>query len=247
MGVSFHSFAKPLQKELIDLGKIGQGIEPVTPGGLFVASYGDQEVSLVVGTRKVDGGFGGLLIEPQFPTAPRSKELAFAIVKAIISWSDARLAGALATDRRARVVMRLKEYLYGVMCGPNWADAERDLRLGSSSDLAIEALIQCFERKRAFAVVLARDAVKYARYVDHVRQREFACLAQRYAVAPGVASKPALDLYAVLMSGRRPSDADLMAMIDHLWDHPALTAGARLIQLLGQTDGYDAKIAGSSA
>lgn len=245
MRVSFHSFAKPLEEELLDAEAIGRGLEPMTPGGLFVARAGDHEVSLVVGMRKVDG-FGGLLVEPQFAKSPRSKERALAVVQAIISWSDARLAGALATQRRARVLGRLKEHLYEIMCGPNWANAERGLRGGSPPDVAVEALLQCFEKKRVFALVLARDAIKYARLVDHVRQREFASLAHRYAVAPGVVSKPALDLSAIVEGGSRPPQAELMAIIDHLWDHPALTAGARIIQLLGQQDAVHPGTAGAN-
>jgi hypothetical protein len=233
--VSFHSFAKPLEDQPLDAGAIGRGVEPVAPGGLFVARPGVHDVSLVVGMRKVDG-FGGLLVEPQFASVPRSREQALAVVQAIVSWSDARLAGALATERRARVVARLKEYLYGVLCGPNWANAERRLRMGARTNEAVEPLLQCFETKRVFALVLARDANKYAHFPEHVRQREFACLAHRYAVAPGVVSKPALDLTAVLDGRSRPTAAELAGIIDHLWDHPALTAGARIIQLLGQQD-----------
>ena len=197
---------------------------------------------MVVGMRKVDG-FAGLLVEPQFASAPHSRERALAIVQAIVCWSDARLAGALATERRARVVARLKEHLYEVMCGPKWANAERGLRMDLPPDVAVEALLQCFEKKRAFALVLARDAGKFASFVDHVREREFASLAQRYAVAPGVVSKPALDLSAVLDGGSRPSQGELITIIDHLWDHPALSAGGRIIQLLGRQDATHFSIA----
>ncbi|RMB51380.1 hypothetical protein C8J44_3643 [Sphingomonas sp. PP-CE-3A-406] len=244
--VSFHSFAKPLEEEHLDAEAIGTGVEPLAPGGLFVARFGDHRVSLVVGMRKVDG-FGGLLVEPHFARVPRSKELALAIVHAIFSWSDARVAGALATERRARVVARLKEHFFEVMCGPNWANAERGLRMGLPVEAAVEALLQCFEKKRVFALVLARDAGKFARLADHVRQREFASLAHRYSVAPGVASKPALDLLAVLDGESRPAEAELIAIIDHLWDHQALTAGARIIQLLGRADvGHQGTTGGST-
>jgi hypothetical protein len=110
--------------------------------------------------------------------------------------------------------------------------------VGPAFRAAFEALLKCFDKKRVFALVLARDALKYARLADHVRQREFASLADRYAVAPGVVSKPALDLSAVLDGRSRPSEVDLAATIDHLWDHPALTAGARIIQLLGHQDAF---------
>lgn len=231
--VSFYSFAKPLNEIPLDAEAIGRGIEPTAPGGLFTARYGDHEVSLVIGMRKVDS-FKDLLVEPQFATVNHSREQALAVVQAIISWSDARLAGALAVERRARVVARLKEHLYGVLCGPNWSNAERCLRVGDYSVDAVEALFQCFDKKRGFALVLARDAVKYTRLVDHARQHEFALLAQRYGVAPGVVSKSALDLSAVVDGKLRLSEAQLVAIIEHIWDYPALSAGARILQLFGQ-------------
>lgn len=232
---SFRSFAKPLEERSLTPADAEAGIELETPGGLFVARYGDQLVPLVVGVRKVDGGFGGLLVEPDLSTVRRTREDAFTIVKAIVDWSDARVAGAFASERRARVLERLKECLYFTMCGADWAHAERALREGRSRDKAVAAMIDCFDQKRPFAIVLVRDAVKFARSPDHVRQREFTSLAQRYSIARGVAAQPALDLSDVLDRGLRPDDAGLRTMIDHLWDHPAFTAGARIVQLLGRT------------
>jgi hypothetical protein len=231
--VSFRSFAKPLEEVLIKPEDAEAGIEPPTPGGLFTGSYGEVLVSLVVGVRKVDGGLGGLLVEPDLSAVRRSRDGALAILQAIVAWSDTRQAGALAGERRARVLLRLKECLHYVMCGAKWANAEVSLREGASKDAAVNAMVDCFEKKRAFALVLTRDAVKYARMPGHVRHREFAALAHRYGVAKGVTSKPALDLSDVLDRGLRPSEPELASMIRHLWDHPALTAGARIIQLLG--------------
>ncbi|WP_411338965.1 hypothetical protein V6U71_13655 [Sphingopyxis sp. J-6] len=244
--VSFRSFARPLDEKPFAVADVEAGIEPETPGGLFVASYGDQHVPLVVGVRKVDGGLGGLLVEPDLRTVLRTREDALIIVKAVVAWSDARVAGAFAIERRARVLDRLKECLHYVMCGANWAAAERALREGRSREKAVEALIECFEHKRAFAIVLVRDAAKFARLPDHVRQREFASLAHRYAVAPGVASQPALDLSDVLDRGLRPDDTELATMIDHLWNCPGLTAGARIVQLLGRSYPASASNVGGS-
>ena len=232
--VSFRSFAKPLEEVLYKPEDVQVGVEPSTPGGLFTASYGDERVPLVIGVRRVDGGLAGLLVEPDLAAVRRTRDDALAIIQAIMAWSDARLAGALAGERRARVLSRLKESLHYVMCGANWANAEVALREASSREAAVEAMVDCFDKKRVFAVVLSRDAVKYALMPGHVRQREFAALAHRYGVAPGVTSKPALDLSDVLDRGHRPRDEELVSIIGHLWDHPALTAGARIIQLLGR-------------
>ncbi len=246
MRISFHSFEKPLEEARLDVEMTERGSEPVAPGGLFIARSGDQNTNLVVSMSKVDG-FQGLLIEPSFTSVPRSKEQALAVVRAVFSWSDARLAGGLAKERRARVVARLHEHLYEVLCGPKWANAERALRVSAFSDHSVEVALQYFEKKRPFALVLVRDAVKYSQFDEHVRQNEFASLAHRYVVAPGTAWKPALDLPAVLDGKVRPSEAELAAMIDHLWDYPVLTAGGRIMQLLGQQRGTRPATAGSSA
>lgn len=245
--VSFRSFVKPLEEVPIKTEDAEAGIEPSTPGGLFIASYGEVLVPLVVGVRKVDGGLGGLLVEPDLSAVRRTRDDALAILRAIIAWSDTRHAGALASERCGRVLSRLKECLHYVMCGANWAHAEVALREGSSKDAAVNAMLDCFEKRRVFALVLTRDAVKYARMPKHVRIREFAALAHRYAIAPGVTSKPALDLSEVLDGGLRPSESELKLMIGHLWDHPVLTAGARIIQLLGAAEASVPSTAGAAA
>ncbi|WP_231420634.1 hypothetical protein [Sphingomonas sp. Leaf205] len=245
--VSFRSFADPLEEVPIKTEDAEAGFEPSTPGGLFTASYGEVLVPLVVGVRKVDGGLAGLLVEPDFTTVRRTRGDALAILRAIIAWSDTRQVGALASERRERVVSRLKECLYYVMCSAKWANAEVALRESAVKDAAVEAMLDCFDKKRVFAVVLARDAVKFARMPENVRLREFAALAHRYAVAPGITSKPALDLSDVLDRGVRLSEPELESMIGHLWDHPALTAGARLIQLLGAAGASVSSNAGAAA
>jgi hypothetical protein len=144
---TFSPFAEPLAGEDLGSDVVESGVKPASPGGLFTARYGDYEVSVVVGMRKVEG-FGGLLVEPQFTGTTSTRETAVAVVQAIVSWSDARLAGAMAAERRDRVVARLKEHLFGVMCGQNWANAERGLRSGPPSE----------PRSRRFSSVSTRSA-----------------------------------------------------------------------------------------
>ncbi|MET3414543.1 hypothetical protein [Methylobacterium sp. 1030] len=231
--VTFHSFATPLQTVVLPPDEVAGGIEPQPPGGLVVANYADRREALVVSMRKVDGGFGGLIVEPKFEKIVRTQDQALAVLKSVVAWSDSRLAGVLASERRERVVRRLKERLYSILCGANWERAESRLELGLSTQAGVEGLLRCFGDKRVFALVLARDATKFARMPDQVRKREFAALAQRYKVAPSAPSKRALDLASVLDQALRPSDADLRSLIALLWDYPALVAGARILQLLG--------------
>lgn len=233
LDVAFHPFARPLEPAKLAPEKVCQGLEPPAAGGLFVARFGDSQASLVVSMRKVEGGLGGLLVEPEFDDVEGTQEEALAIVRSIVAWSDARLVGALVVERRQYVVSRLKERLYCVMCGPDWGRAEENLRLAEFGGAGLDGLLRCFNDKRGFGHVLARDAAMYVRMPDHIRLLKFAALARRYGIAPGVTTKPALDLGDVLDRGLRLSDRELQAIIRHLWDHPALTAGARILQLLG--------------
>ncbi len=234
LNAAFYPYSTPLEPTVLPAERVSAGLEPSAPGGLFIARLAESSVALIVSARKVVGGFGGLIVEPRFGALQYKPEEALGMIKAIRDWSHARLIGSLALERRDYVVVRLKEHLYELMCGSNWASAERSLRLGAPYDTAVDGLLRCFNNKRPFGFILARDAAKYINMPEHVRQREFAALVQRYNIAPGVASKPALDLEEAIDGRSKFSDADVMTLIKHLWDHPTLTAGARLIQLLGK-------------
>ena len=95
--------------------------EPPAPGGLCIATYGKQQHSLVVSMPKVDGGFSGLLIEPVFDNLPHDDDGAIKILLYLVKmWSSARLAGPLAAARRGRVVERLKQQVFRILCGQYW-------------------------------------------------------------------------------------------------------------------------------
>lgn len=233
--VTFTSFESPVQAVPLSLEDVVTGVEPPSPGGLFVATYGDKNEVLVVSSRKISGGLSGLLIEPVFDEILAEPEEVLSLIKAIRIWSAARLTGSLAAERRQNIVMRLKERLYDVMLGQDWARAESRLKDGKVSfELAVKGLLDCFDKRhRAFAFILARDAHKHANATADARAREFAILAQRYKVAPGAITRPAIDLGEVISGKMQFSDDELLSMIKNVWDQPALAAGERLIQLLG--------------
>ncbi|TWB48255.1 hypothetical protein [Nitrospirillum viridazoti] len=232
--VMFFPFGRPVEATTLTAEAVAAGTELPSPGGLFVATYGDKNETLVVSSRKLSGGLGGLLIEPAFGEIREKPEEALALVKAIGLWSAARLTGPLAAQRRDSIVTHLKERLYYIFLGSGWAQAEANLRSGKLPvEAAVEGLLRCFNDKRAFGVILARDAHKYAQMAVDVRERELASLAGRYKIAPGALVKPAIDLGEVIGGRLKLLDADVLATIEHLWDCQALNAGARLIQLLG--------------
>ena len=232
--VAFFPFSRPVEATTLTHEVVVAGTEPPSPGGLFVATYGDKNEALVVSCRKLSGGLGGLLVEPEFDAVREEPEKALAIVKAIGVWSTARLTGPLAALRRDNIVAHLKERLYYLMLGPGWARAESSLRIGKVPfDTAVDGLLRCFNDKRAFGLILARDANKYAQMTVNVLERELASLADRYKIAPGALTKSAIGLGEVIGGRLKLSDTEVLTIIEHLWDRRALNAGARLIQLLG--------------
>lgn len=232
--VAFFPFGRPVEATTLSPEAVVAGTELPSPGGLFVATYGNKNEALVASSRKVSGGLGGLLVEPEFDEVRKEPEEALALVKAIGIWSTARLTGSLAAPRRDNIVVHLKERLYDVMLGADWARAEVSLRIGKVPfETAVEGLLRCFNNKRTFGLILARDAHKYAQMPVNVREREFASLADRYKIAPGTLTKPAIDLGEVIGGRLKLSDAEVLAIIEYLWDRRALSAGARLIQILG--------------
>jgi hypothetical protein len=109
---------------------------------------------------------------------------------------------------------------------------------GGDKKSAAAAMTACFDKPhRPFGLVLARDAARYRGMPAQVRAREFASLAQRYAVAPRKTSKPALDLIDLIDGGGPFTEDQIKELIHHLWDAPALAAGARMIQMLGGNTG----------
>jgi hypothetical protein len=236
LDVAFLPFGRPVEASVLTPQSVAGGVEPPSPGGLFVAAYGDKTEALVVSSRKLSGGLAGLLVEPEFAELCEAPEAALAVVKAIGVWSAARLTGPLAAQRRDHIITHLKARLYRIMLGPDWARAEATLRIGKVPlETAVEGLLSCFNdrRERTFAFILARDAQKYAQMAANVREREFASLAERYKVAHGAPTRPALDLGEILDARLKVTDAEVLAIIEQLWDRPVLTAGARLVQLLG--------------
>jgi hypothetical protein len=240
--VTFHSFLEPLKEVVLNAATASAGIELPTPGGLLVASHGDVRETVVVSMPRVEGGFAGLIPDCRIDLGGPAEDVAFALVKSVAAWSDARLTGMLAGDRRVHVVRRLNGSLFDLICGYNWAAAERLLDRGGDRSAAVAAMTECFEKpNRPFAIVLIREAGRYARMAGHVRQREFASLSQRYSVAPGATSKPALDLIDCLERRERLSDDVIRTVVNHLRKYPALAAGARIIHLLGNDSSISAR------
>lgn len=230
--LAYHSFAAPLVAEPLTPEFATAGFQPAAPGGLFVASYGEKREALIVSMPKVDGGFSGLLINPFLGEAADGPDGLVGMVEAIAAWSDARLVGTLAAQRRDHVVTCLKERLFAVLCGSRWVQAEKRYLQGTGGEANTDLMVGYFNPGRTFGTVLARDAIKYSLMPDHVRLREFSSLAHRYQIPGHVHCRAALEFCAVVERGVRVGPAELRELVNKVWDAPLPTAGARLLHLV---------------
>ncbi|QBM74844.1 hypothetical protein E2E30_03040 [Sphingomonas sp. AAP5] len=231
--VDFRNFAFPAKREELTSSAATGGMEPPTSGGLFVATYGDHREALIVSMPRVDGGLGGLLVNPNFDAVPDSADGLLMLLGAIASWSDVRTVGTLGAERRDHIVSRLKERVFAQLCGPRWAYAEERFRSGVQGAAATAPMVDYFNPTRQFGTVLVRDASKYARMPDHVRLREFSSLAHRYGLKGHAHCKAALEFCDIVEKGGRPLDLELKALVATVWNNPLPAAGARLLQLVG--------------
>ena len=232
LGVTFHAFAVPVGGEPLTPEFATAGFEPTAPGGLFVATYGKHREALIVSMPKVDGGFGGLLINPSLGDVADSPDGLISLIGAVAAWSDARLVGPLAAQRRDHIVACLKERLFALLCGSRWAQAERRYIQGVGGEANTDLMIGYFNPGRTFGTVLARDAIKYSLMPDHERLREFSSLAHRYQVPGHIHCKAALEFCDVIERGARLGEAELKDLVNKVWDAPIPLAGARLLHLV---------------
>lgn len=237
LAVDFRQFGHPTKSEVLSSETATGGLVPPPPGGLFVVTYGDHREALIVSMPKVAGGFGGLLINPDLHAVQDSPEGLLRLIEAIASWSDAKLIGTLAAERRDHVVARQKERIFAILLGGKWAYAEERFRDASQGPAGPALMIDCFNPTRQFGVVLARDAAKYVRLPKHVRLREFASLAHRYGVKGHAHCKAALEFCDVVEKATRLPEPELRTLVTTVWENPVPAAGARLLHLVGSQVG----------
>ena len=232
LDVTFHAFAVPVGGKPLTQQFATAGFEPTAPGGLFIAKYGEHREALIVSMPKVDGGFGGLLINPPLGDVAAIPDGLISLIGAIAAWSDARLVGTLAAQRRDHIVNCLKERLFALLCGVRWAQAERRYIQGGGGQAMTDLMVEYFGPARTFGTVLVRDAIKYSLMPDDVRLQEFSSLAHRYQVPGHIFSKAAFEFCDVVERGARLGEAELKDLVNKVCDAPITAAGARLLYLV---------------
>lgn len=228
--VFFRSFEQPATTLPLNNAEALLGLRVSDPGGLYEARQPSTNDALIVRTRHVQGGFQGLLINPN------QSDLAALSVRnllgALPAWTSARLAGPLAVNGRDRIVCALLQAFYAKLCGDRWANAEQTYLSNPSAQNAMDQLQRFFGRQSAgFSVVLRRDFKRMDAGTGS-GTNWFVEVASRY----GVCSEPELCELALRVASQpldllNKSDDELAALLVRLAEMPELMRGARLVAL----------------
>jgi hypothetical protein len=228
----FFGLRRPAEPMTLDAPAVLTGLEVSSPGGLFEARHGELTDTMIVSMPKIEGGFQGLVIEPDLHDIDGDTVQVADILDLLRLWSEARVLGPLAGMRRRRVVERLANRLYFRLCGRKWGEAEAIYLSNVQSDLALKQLERLVGGSPGFAVVLRRD---YGRMDAGTSQGSqwYAEVATRYQVcsdrglcefALQLASHP----HHLLLVPKPVLDQ----LLSDVRDKTVLLRGARLLALL---------------
>ena len=208
-----------------DDARSGRIVEP--PGGLFVASHGPHRDIALVSAGSTQQGFQGLGVEPSFPELTRSAAALCEYFRLLALWRDARLFGFLASIRHNKVVSSAAGTLRAVLCGQNWAQAERRFSKQPGSQASLKSLASLVDKPTDFGTVLL-DRSEAGGALDHAWFLE---AATRKNVCPD----RDLSEFALRLA-REPlaiaDHPDLELLLAKLIENPAILRAARLLTLL---------------
>jgi hypothetical protein len=232
----FFPFLQPLAAIDCDTKAVIEGFHAEAPGGLFVAAHGTHSDTLVLSISDTQSSLQSLLIEPRLPPSGDNSIDIRAILQVLQLWSEARVAGPLAANRRDHIANRILGFLYGQLAGPNWARIEAVYLASPAAGYLREQLVRSVGGRPAFAVILARDHHKLTANINS-GQRWFAEIAARYKVS----SNSDLCTFALRMASNPMGLSDiyrdaLPRWLDDISRTPVLLRGARLLALLSLAD-----------
>jgi hypothetical protein len=226
---NFRSFQQPASMSSLGSVDAASDFRVSDPGGLYEAQQPTTSDALIVSTPHVQGGLQGLLVKPN------QSELAALSVRALLDalnvWTNARLAGPLAANRRDHVIRALLQVFYAKLCGDRWVDAETTYLADPTVPNSMDQLQRLFGRKSGFGAVLRRDfhrmeegTMPGANWFAEVAGRYDICSEPELCeLALRTASEP------VALVGK--SDDELASLVARLAGTPEVIRGARLLAL----------------
>ena len=231
----FFSLRRPAEPIALDIQAVLAGLEVSSPGGLFEARQGELTDTMIVSMPKIEGGFQGLVMEPDLHDVDGDTVRVADILDLLRLWSEARLFGPLANMRRRRIVERLVNRLYSRLCGRRWSEAEATYLSKHQSEPELKQLERLVGGSPGFAVVLRRDCEKMEEGTGPGTQW-YAEVAARYQVC----SDKGLCEFALQLASH-PHHLLLVPkpvldrLLSDIRDKTVLLRGARLLALLSAT------------
>jgi hypothetical protein len=210
------------------------GVMVAPPGGLFIAMHGEYHDSIVVSTGLTGQGFEGFSAKPSFADCLNGLVSLDNSLIALARWHNARLAGFLAHFRRQEIKEGLTATIYEVICGREWAQAERAYVRNPDY---IDILTRAVYAHSGFAAVLRRDYTKVDR--DLVKAIGwYKKLAARY----GLIMDDTLCKFALALANRPETvsatfGSAVQRLLSELCSKPAILRGARFLALLRGNQG----------
>ena len=239
--VCLYSMERPLEPVPLTLqaARSGSVVEP--PGGLFVVIRGPHSDVVLVSAVLAKPGFQGLGMESRFPGLQRNAHMLCAYFRHLAFWRDARLFGFLAPLRHRKVMKSAVEALREVLCGENWARAERRFREHARSDTSLESLAASVDNRTGFGGVLCR------RFAEESTVGLTDAWFVDAAARNNVCQDRDLSKFALRLANDKPlvvaEVADypgLERLLANLTDNPAILRAARLLTLLRNSPSGDA-------
>ena len=227
----FFSMETPTRIERLDAGSALAGFDVQSPGGLFIGQNGKFRDLVIVSTGLSSSGLEGLGVHPAYDRIADSTKSIIKHMRILRYWRSARLAGFLASARRAQVATGLTTRLYGALAGRDWGRAEAAFLLSNDWEKGFDHLQSLLDHRGGFPAVLRRDAVS----IEGGRRAIaswYAELAARY----GVCSDQALCTLAVDIASRphevpRLYRDKLPRLLKRIMTKPLLLRGARIVAL----------------
>jgi len=232
----FFTFRRPADPITLNPDTILTGFQIPSPGGLFEARHGEHLDTMIVSMPQIEGGFQGLVIEPDLHDLDSDTVHVAYILEILRLWNETRLFGPLVGMRRRRIIERLTNRLYSLLCGRRWAEAESAYLSNPHSESELRQLERLVGGSSGFAVVLRRDYPKIDADTNSGSQW-YAEVAARYQVC----SEKGLCEFALQLAGHphhlfllpKPILAGLLADVRK---KTVLLRGARLLAVLSATN-----------
>ncbi len=230
----FLGFSRPTKPIRIAIESALVGSEPVPPGGLFIAQQGEVLDLLVASTPHI-GGLQDLIIEPELNGVSHSPIEVARILRLLGFWNEARLGGPLAGMRRDRVMERLLERFYEMICGSRWSKTEAAYRANPRSEYALQQLERSVGGPAEFAAALRRG-YKQVEPGSGRSARWFTEAAAHYRIC----SMPSLCEFALKLASQphqlsSMAAAELDGYLRQVLGKTQMLRGARLLALLTAT------------